>query len=500
MIKHFLAGYDLQMDPEVARLARIADDILTGHLNDIAANNVDNGTRLYQCTHKFNMPIGLDNLMSAGQAQCIGHALKASKIKTPEKALKAALSYKNVEKYLKEPVPQSYNLELIGTKRTFRVNSNNIVYGRATSIQFSSRKRWMRDITWQGCTPAPEAFAHEVIALVTKTINALDDTAVITFTSVEGENLIWCPKIFLEFTLNSVPLFIEYHGHEGHDPAALTNIIIAALPEKDAFDRYARLLKMLERTVDATLKGQNLDAPPNMRYGLLIERQMLHVAIWSDKINNKLQSENHVIAQKSAHDHNAFSGKPDLITIESMAKYFQDEIRAVVNNAVTFTRRHKVLHRKDDAGMFERCMVTDHLVTLIERHDPDMAAGILKGDIKTVKLPPKVLESFLPAEGIRKHQVNFGFLDGRIVSSFSIKPGISWKHNALWMPAVPESAMVGLVGRAPEAIIEHPISELIGPVSSARIWGGHSMVIRFQKKILEHATKEQDEAFLQFAA
>ena len=499
MTKLFFEGYDLQFDPELARLARVADEVLTGHLQDMEAAGTlcSNGRPL--AIERFNMPapVDRDNFTTIGQVQCLGHALRALKLKTPEKAIKAAITKKNILTFLEslESTPKMGMLDIIGLKRTCAIMPTAVIFGRRISFEMSERSKWIRDSFWPANQAELDAYGQAIVDEFKGYQGKMAVINSIEFKLIRATPGVWNPHIYMEFEFGGVPIAINHPGHCGQKPYVFTRIIMQALSGKDVTGFFKPLLGLIEQAVQNTASAAKVSMPSNFRCGLMIEREALHIALSADKLTTSLRTEVAVICMRYLRGEYDSDYRKQLgyrMTLESVRQEFEPEIAEAVTKAQSFARRQKILNRKSDDGMLEKCMVTNRIVEIIGKHDPELAKNILQGKIQKVDLPIEVYAGFFPQDGKKTQRVVFSYIEGRIVSSFLIKPGVNWKQNTLWVQSVSQSAIPGLVGQPPEAIIDHPIAELIGPVSSVRSWpGSEIMGVRFQKKILKHDSKQQ---------
>lgn len=485
MTKTFFDGYDLNMDPKIAYYARMADEILTGHICDIkrAGDTGESGNPIL--IDQLNVQIMLHSLMSFGQAQCLGHAVRAVRLKSPEKAIRTALTRAAIIEYIEniEIIRVKPRFELIGTTRSFQYGSDRIIFNKKISFEISTHLGWIRDSMLPDCPLELDNFGRDVVDLVRKAYGYKNPKAIITFKSVKSSKCIWNPRIDLVFAIDDVLIHVTEKGHCGQTPEIIADKLLYCLPNTDTIYWYKQLFELLNKAVKNALGTEDITPLPYLCCKIHIDKGYRDIGIWSDSLNTSLNTEHKKITRTTYSNLDLHD-----LTVQDVTVRYASEIQETLAHARQYVRRQKMLHRKNEQGALERCMVTERIIKMIQEHDEQMASDILCGKTRQIELPTEVFKGFLPPNEKKKHKIYFTHIEGRIFSSFQIKPGITWKINAMLVPPASDSSTAGLVGKIPEKITDHPISKLIGPVSSVKKWPD-IMVIRFRKKIIKHAHK-----------
>lgn len=165
-----------------------------------------------------------------------------------------------------------------------------------------------------------------------------------------------------------------------------------------------------------------------------------------------------------------------------------DEIeKAAKREAVKAARRLRKAE-KIGAGNLDIDHVARHLLGILKDHDAGKHEKVLRGEAVNVKIPLGDLEGFVrgrsPAENAKSKRkrttetVAFKLEEGQMRARFHINDDYYWDKTRLRVGALPETTLAGLLGKPARAVVDHPIADLLGPVSRAyrAKYGGYSWI------------------------
>ena len=169
-------------------------------------------------------------------------------------------------------------------------------------------------------------------------------------------------------------------------------------------------------------------------------------------------------------------------------KKLTDEIKKTAKREATKAARRTRKAEKIGAGNLDIDHVARHLLGILKDHDADKHERVLRGEAVNVKIPLEELEGFIrgrsPAENARSKRkrttetVSFKLEEGQMRARFHINDEYYWDKTRLRVGALPETALAGLPGKPARAVVDHPIADLLGPVSRAykATWGEYSWI------------------------
>ena len=122
--------------------------------------------------------------------------------------------------------------------------------------------------------------------------------------------------------------------------------------------------------------------------------------------------------------------------------------------------------------------VAQHVLSLVEKHEPSDFQRIMRDGYGKTTLPYSVLEGFIKQKkyktkkGQIKNKKNepfsFKTKEGEMQVVFDLAPQMKWDGNKLHIPEQPETILSHFEGRPAKEVVEHPIAEMLGTVKKAR--------------------------------
>lgn len=105
------------------------------------------------------------------------------------------------------------------------------------------------------------------------------------------------------------------------------------------------------------------------------------------------------------------------------------------------------------------------MLEIARKADPKAVDELLsrKTNSVIVKIPKDMLAGFCgtPKKTVK---VTFSMTEGLMLTKFDLKPGLTWDKRRLIVPLIPDTLKTGLKGMPARDVVEHPISDMLGPV------------------------------------
>lgn len=123
--------------------------------------------------------------------------------------------------------------------------------------------------------------------------------------------------------------------------------------------------------------------------------------------------------------------------------------------------------------------IAHRILSIVAEHMPERMDDVLSGKRKKLTIPVEAYGGLVtgripnakpdkPTKARKKTEgVSFSLQDGRLRCRISLSDDVSWQVNRMLVSGLPTAVMKAVIGRSAREIMDHPIADLLGPVTNA---------------------------------